>query len=158
MFSTTSGKWIPRVILAERILRAADRGVRVRMLLDHVMTKDTDFKFARMNFHPNIEIRVFNPFAKQSFRTLEFLFSPERLNHRMRHSSSIFGLLAPSGGIRPPRRQRSRLALTLAEREEISVGDCLWPCPACRGRSPYDGSGVMALYRYQSAGKHNRHN
>ena len=37
-------------------------------------------------------------------------------------SSSIFGLLSPSGGIRPPPRQRSRLALTLAEREEISRG------------------------------------
>jgi len=39
-----------------------------------------------------------------------------------RHSTSIFGLLAPSGGIRPPPRQRSRLALTVAEREEISRG------------------------------------
>ena len=37
-----------------------------------------------------------------------------------RYSSSIFGLLAPSGGIRPPARQRSSLALTLSEREEIS--------------------------------------
>ena len=37
-----------------------------------------------------------------------------------RPSSSIFGQLAPSGGIRPPLRQRSRLALTLSEREEIS--------------------------------------
>ena len=39
-----------------------------------------------------------------------------------RHSTSMFGLLAPSGGIRPPPRQRSRLALTVAEREEISRG------------------------------------
>ena len=39
-----------------------------------------------------------------------------------RPSSSIFGQLAPSGGIRPPPRQRSRLALTLLEREEISRG------------------------------------
>jgi IS30 family transposase len=39
-----------------------------------------------------------------------------------RHSTSIFGLLAPTGGIRPPPRKRSRLALTLAEREEISRG------------------------------------
>ena len=39
-----------------------------------------------------------------------------------RPSSSIFGLLAPTGGIRPPPRQRSQLALTLAEREEISRG------------------------------------
>jgi len=39
-----------------------------------------------------------------------------------RPSSSIFNMLAPTGGIRPPPRQRSRLALTLAEREEISRG------------------------------------
>jgi IS30 family transposase len=39
-----------------------------------------------------------------------------------RYSSSIFGLLAPSGGIRPPARRRSSLALTLSEREEISRG------------------------------------
>ncbi len=39
-----------------------------------------------------------------------------------RPSSSIFGQLAPTGGIRPPTRRRSRLALTLSEREEISRG------------------------------------
>lgn len=39
-----------------------------------------------------------------------------------RPSSSIYGQLATSGGIRPPTRQRSRLALTLCEREEISRG------------------------------------
>ena len=39
-----------------------------------------------------------------------------------RPSSSIYGLLAPSGGIRPPPRYRARLALTLSEREEISRG------------------------------------
>lgn len=39
-----------------------------------------------------------------------------------RESSSIYSILAPSGGIRPPKRTRSRLALSLAEREEISRG------------------------------------
>ena len=39
-----------------------------------------------------------------------------------RGSSSIYPLLARTGGIRPPERRRSRLALTLAEREEISRG------------------------------------
>ena len=39
-----------------------------------------------------------------------------------RPSSSIYGQLAPSGGIRPPPRRRSRLALSLSEREEISRG------------------------------------
>jgi len=39
-----------------------------------------------------------------------------------RHSSSIFSLLSQTGGIRPPPRRRSKLALTLREREEISRG------------------------------------
>jgi putative cardiolipin synthase len=76
-------------ILAERLLRAADRGVRIRMLVDHVTTKETDFKFARMDYHPNIEIRLFNPYANRSFRTFEFLFSLERLNHRMHNKAFI---------------------------------------------------------------------
>ena len=39
-----------------------------------------------------------------------------------RNSSSIYPLLSRTGGIRPPERTRPRLALTLAEREEISRG------------------------------------
>ena len=39
-----------------------------------------------------------------------------------RNSSSIYPLLARTGGIRPPARRRSRLALSLAEREEVSRG------------------------------------
>ena len=39
-----------------------------------------------------------------------------------RHHTSVRGILAVTGGIRPPERRRSRLALTLAEREEISRG------------------------------------
>jgi IS30 family transposase len=39
-----------------------------------------------------------------------------------RESSSIYPILAPSGGIRPPKRTRSRVALSLSEREEISRG------------------------------------
>ena len=37
-------------------------------------------------------------------------------------SSSIYCLVSPHGGIRPPERRRSRLALMLSEREEISRG------------------------------------
>ena len=39
-----------------------------------------------------------------------------------RPSSSIYNILSPTGGIRPPERRRSRIALSLAEREEISRG------------------------------------
>jgi DNA-binding CsgD family transcriptional regulator len=39
-----------------------------------------------------------------------------------RQSSSIFSVISPTGGIRPPDRKRSRQALSLSEREEISRG------------------------------------
>lgn len=39
-----------------------------------------------------------------------------------RESSSVYSQLSPTGSIRPPPRKRSRLALTLSEREEISRG------------------------------------
>jgi IS30 family transposase len=57
-----------------------------------------------------------------------------------RASSSIFSVLAPSGGIRPPDRKRSRCALSLIEREEISrgltVGRSLRAIAALLGRAP----------------------
>ena len=43
-----------------------------------------------------------------------------------RESSSIFSMISPTGGIRPPDRRRAERALTLSEREEISR----WLCPA----------------------------
>ncbi len=57
-----------------------------------------------------------------------------------KNSSSIFNHLKPSGGIRPPKRQRSKLALSLCEREEISrgvvAGDSMRSIAAKLGRSP----------------------
>ena len=57
-----------------------------------------------------------------------------------RNSSSIYPLLARTGGIRPPERRRSRLALTLAEREAISrgivAGRSLRSMARLLGRSP----------------------
>lgn len=76
-------------ILAERMLRAADRGVRVRMLIDHITTGKTDFNLARMGQHPNIQIRLFNPFKKRTFRGLELFFDLGRLGYRMHNKAFI---------------------------------------------------------------------
>jgi len=60
-FSTqddTTGK-----LLLEAISRAADRGVRVRMLLDDWSLDDFEAGAVSLNAHPNIEIRVFNPYS-----------------------------------------------------------------------------------------------
>lgn len=57
-----------------------------------------------------------------------------------RHHPSIQGVLARTGGIRPPKRRRSRLALTMSEREEISrhivVGRSLRSIASSLGRAP----------------------
>ena len=50
-------------LLLEAAVRAAERGVRVRMLIDDMNFKDIDSTMAVLNATPNIEIRVFNPFA-----------------------------------------------------------------------------------------------
>jgi len=71
------------------LLRAADRGVRVRLLLDDIMTAGYDAGMAALDAHPNIEIRVFNPFNRGSAgRTLGALGSFSRINRRM-HNKSV---------------------------------------------------------------------
>ena len=80
-------------ILAEHLLQAADRGVRVRMLLDDVHSGNGDFPFVAFGVHPNIEIRLYNPFRSsalpQIFRHLEFITNLSRLNQRMHNKVII---------------------------------------------------------------------
>ena len=70
-------------ILAERLVRAADRGVRVRILVDDLNLKGRDAVVAALDAHPNIEIRLFNPFAHRSKHLLDFIADFDRVNHRM---------------------------------------------------------------------------
>jgi putative cardiolipin synthase len=71
-------------ILADRLLRAADRGVRVRLLIDDLyQTSGKDSVIALMDAHPNIEVRVFNPVAHRFWRRTSFLTDFSRVNHRM---------------------------------------------------------------------------
>ena len=47
--------------MAGEVLAAADRGVRVRLLLDDINLRGKDSKYLSLDAHPNIEVRVFNP-------------------------------------------------------------------------------------------------
>jgi putative cardiolipin synthase len=77
--SDTTGR-----ILASRLMRAGDRGVRVRILIDdNYQTGDRDFLIAALDGYPNIEIRLFNPITNRFWRTLSFLADFGRVNHRM---------------------------------------------------------------------------
>jgi putative cardiolipin synthase len=74
-------------LLTEAILRAADRNVRVRVLIDDADKVDGDEQLVTLDAHPRIEIRIFNPFAYRGNeklpRSVEFLFDAARLDYRM---------------------------------------------------------------------------
>ena len=71
------------------LLRAADRGVRVRLLIDDINTGGMELKLAGMDNHPNIELRLFNPFASRGFRPFD-AWDFQRINRRMHNKSLTF--------------------------------------------------------------------
>jgi putative cardiolipin synthase len=78
------------LILAERLLRAADRGVRVRLLLDDIyQTEARDFHVAALDAHPNIEVRLFNPVANRYWRSMSMAGDFARANRRMHNKLFI---------------------------------------------------------------------
>jgi putative cardiolipin synthase len=68
-------------LLGERLVQAAERGVRVRLLLDDVSVVDRDSHLARLSGHPNIEVRAFNPFRDRK-RWGDLFRDPSRINRR----------------------------------------------------------------------------
>jgi putative cardiolipin synthase len=69
------------------LLSAADRGVRVRLLLDDIQTKGYDAGMAALDSHPNFEVRIFNPFAGRGSRVWDGLSDFGRINRRMHNKS-----------------------------------------------------------------------
>ncbi|MEO8653520.1 MAG: phospholipase D family protein, partial [Ramlibacter sp.] len=74
-------------LLLQSIAEAAQRGVRVRILLDDIHGPNRAFAAEALAAHPGIDVRLFNPFlvggAQSVGRLMEFLASGERLNRRM---------------------------------------------------------------------------
>ena len=60
-------------LLAYQLLVAADRGVRVRLLLDDIDEGGRDLNIAVFDSHPNIEVRLFNPFGRNVGRTAQYV-------------------------------------------------------------------------------------
>ncbi|WP_408583406.1 phospholipase D family protein [Paraburkholderia tropica] len=84
----TTGK-----LLLGSALYAADRGVRVRMLVDDLNFHDIDRLMAALNSHPNIQIRVFNPYGSTSesmfTRTRNFFTNVDQFTRRMHNKATI---------------------------------------------------------------------
>ncbi|MGZ9897704.1 phospholipase D family protein [Shewanella gaetbuli] len=86
-------------ILTLYLYRAAQRGVRVRLLLDDMATKGKDSVLSKLVQHPNISVRIFNPDNERTFRTLSFVQNFSRLNHRMHNKSfTVDNLISVVGG------------------------------------------------------------
>jgi len=90
-------------IFIDRVARAAQRGVRVRILLDDLPGADKDTMFRALASKPNVEVRIFNPFGVRRMprtrRWVEFLARFDTLNHRMHNKLLVAdGALAVIGG------------------------------------------------------------
>lgn len=80
------------IFLAYRLLQAADRGVKVRLLVDDMDARDKNFAFAALAAHPNIQVRMFNPFGSRSGKVgflLEAAGDFRRINRRMHNKTWI---------------------------------------------------------------------
>ncbi len=74
-------------LIREELRHAADRGVRVRVLVDDGDTVAGDEQLLELDGYPNMQVRIFNPFDTRSHnvvvRNLDFLFHKARLDYRM---------------------------------------------------------------------------
>ncbi|NQZ92674.1 MAG: phospholipase D family protein [Moritella sp.] len=86
--------------LASRLIAAADRGVKVRVMLDDINLNEREDLLATLDRHPQIEIRIFNPIPTRGLtKWLNFLDDFSRLNRRMHNKSfTVDGAVSIVGG------------------------------------------------------------
>lgn len=89
--------------LIQRVRAAADRGVHVRLLLDDLNTAGQDRGLLRLTRHPNIEVRLYNPFPAGRLGTISRVMASitdmRRINHRMHNKMFVAdNALAITGG------------------------------------------------------------
>lgn len=142
-------------LLAQRLMVAADRGVRVRILLDDLDISNEDRLLDALDAHPNIEVRLFNPFHIRNRSLLskigQFLIEGQRLNRRMHNKSFIVdGMQAIIGGRNIGDayfdagddvhfRDLDVLAIGPVVAQISTMFDAYWNCPAAYPVRAYSG-------------------
>lgn len=124
IWATDTSGWL----LLSELLAAADRGVRVRLLLDDVNVQGFDLAFLGLNQHPNVEVRLFNPVLNRGHRLrrmVEFGLGLSRFNRRMHGKVWITdGRVALLGG--------------------RNIGDTYFGAPGSGARLSHDADMVLA--------------
>ena len=86
-------------LLLEELRAAAERGVRVRLLLDDNGIPGLDSVLAAMDALATVEVRIFNPFTMRRPKLLSYAFDFPRLNRRMHNKSmTVDGIATVIGG------------------------------------------------------------
>jgi Phosphatidylserine/phosphatidylglycerophosphate/cardiolipin synthases and related enzymes len=87
------------ILAAEALLRAAERGVRVRILVDDLLIDAPAKAMIALARHPNIDIRIYNPTGAGGKRILNSLVNFRGVNQRMHNKVFVAdGLVAVTGG------------------------------------------------------------
>jgi len=77
-------------VFTAHLFKAAKRGVKVRILVDDMITSGRDEEWEKLTLHPNIELRLFNPNRlRTSFRNIALLLDVNRLGRRMHNKALI---------------------------------------------------------------------
>jgi cardiolipin synthase C len=74
-------------LLTWQLLQAAERGVRVRLLVDDMDLAGRDLGAVALDSHPNVEVRIFNPFSRKTGRTSQYLTRMGSVTRRMHNKS-----------------------------------------------------------------------
>jgi putative cardiolipin synthase len=74
-------------LFIDQLLKAADRGVRVRLLVDDMDLGGRDLGAAALDSHPNMEVRIFNPFSRKTSRISQFVTRMGSVTRRMHNKS-----------------------------------------------------------------------
>lgn len=72
-----------------KIIQAADRGVKVRLLIDDNNAKSMEGIYLALSQHQNIEVKLFNPYRFRSVRPIDMVLDLKRINRRMHNKSFI---------------------------------------------------------------------
>jgi len=75
-------------LLTYEVLKAADRGVRVRMLIDDIYGNQGEETWVALDAHPSIEVRLWNPWVRGKNRLIQSVLRARDINYRM-HSKSF---------------------------------------------------------------------
>jgi putative cardiolipin synthase len=164
-------------MLTDGLQRAADRGVRVRLLVDDGETVPGDEQILRLLAHPSVEVRIFNPFDYRGhsrlLRKLDFAFHARRLDYRMHNKLLVAdNAVALIGGrnignqyfqIDPESQFADDDAFTAGPIvselsgtfDEFWNSDLAIPAKALKRTGPPD-TGIVARTEHESAGRQSR--